>query len=71
MSDEPERGWVLPCPRCLEPNACLRLGLADLDTVACQECGEEFTLADVRLIAERWQPVLRWVESAPTTGVTP
>lgn len=62
------RGFgYLPCPRCLATGM-VRLDLSDLDTCACTECDEEFTLADVRGLIAAWAPVLAWIDSAPRAG---
>jgi hypothetical protein len=55
-------GISLPCPRCLEPKAQLSLNLGTCE-VHCEECGEEFTLGDVREIVGRWGAALRWLDS--------
>ncbi len=43
----------------------ISLHLTEIDSVHCHECGDEFSLADLRDVVGRWQKVLQWCESAP------
>jgi hypothetical protein len=63
-----ERGQTLPCPKCGEESATIDLNLSDCDTLHCQECDATFTVADVRNVIARWQPILAWMEAMPTAA---
>lgn len=39
--------------------------LSDLDCFGCNDCGEDFTRADVVAFMEMWAPVLTWLNAAP------
>lgn len=58
-------GLLLPCPRCGQAEASVTLYLADLDTLECGDCGEEFTLDEVRALVERWGRIIAWIDQAP------
>lgn len=63
----------LPCPRCGESIANIALNLWTLDDTTadnftCAECSESFSVDLVREIIARWQPLLKWLESAPQCG---
>lgn len=57
----------LPCPMCGEPQANLCLSLVD-QSMTCQECEDEFTIADVENLISRWRPALAWLRAMPTTA---
>jgi hypothetical protein len=57
------RGVLLPCPKCGKDEVQIQLDLDDLRTCTCRECGEDFTLDDVRDLIEKWSRVLRAVDS--------
>jgi hypothetical protein len=70
--EETTEGLLLPCPRCGEASATIRLELADMDTCVCVDCDETFSLTDVRDWISRWSRVIRWVELfSQTEGSTP
>jgi len=59
-----ERGILLPCPCCGEPEATIDLTLATR-VLHCQECDTEFTTQDVANLIAKWQPVLAWLQQMP------
>jgi hypothetical protein len=64
-SSTPARGFgYLPCPACGEEGT-IRLDLDTLDAFTCCECDQDFDLARVRHMIDRWQRVLRWIDQAP------
>jgi len=65
VTEAPEKGLTLPCPKCGEAEASIALNLDDLDTCHCLACDEEFTLGEIRDLIAKWQRVLRWVELFP------
>ena len=58
------------CPRCLERNATVTLDLADGDTLHCNDCDEEFTVADVEALVESWSKLLPWLKQHPARQMT-
>lgn len=67
MTDEnSDRGLLLPCPLCGEPNASICLNLSDGQTFTCHECEGEFVVADVQRFITRWSAVLAWVGALPS-----
>lgn len=61
-----KRGFEgLKCPLCGGNDSAQSLDLDDLHNVHCGECGEEYTLDDVREMMAAWQRVLDWVALAP------
>jgi hypothetical protein len=58
------RGFAAVCIRCGNPEAIVRLNLADVSEFKCDECGEEFTADDVRQFCGAWQRVLAWIDLA-------
>jgi uncharacterized protein (DUF983 family) len=61
----PTKGLLLPCPKCGEADAVIRLNLAEPDCFLCDDCSEEFSAADVRAFIARWEKVLAWVATIP------
>lgn len=60
-----KRGFPgLRCPLCGH-DGIQSLDLDDLATFRCQECGDEYTAADVRELLSAWGRVLDWIETAP------
>lgn len=58
------RGFpVSICPKC-GVDACIHVGLRDVNDLRCNECGEDFTLDEVRAFIECWTPILRWLALA-------
>lgn len=53
------------CPKCMRPDATVRLNVNDGDTLTCFECDEEFTVSDVRTLVDSWAKLLPWLESHP------
>ncbi len=57
------------CPHCLSADDTVKLDLNDLSEVTCSGCDEVFSPAEAAAVfaalAERWEAVARWVESAP------
>ncbi len=69
MPDEANKGWGnLPCPKC--GVECLihvdLLCVNESDSLHCCECDEDFGPEDVRNFVAKWQPVLAWLDTAPT-----
>ena len=60
-----QRGCLLPCPRCGEPDANIALELAEDDLFTCHDCQQEFTAPQLRALAERRAPVLAWLDLRP------
>ena len=62
----------LPCPKCgAEATVSIDLdNLTAADVCKCNECDEEFGLADVRAWMARWQKVLAWIDLAPALEPT-
>jgi len=70
MSEQTEaalRPFTLACPYCGEQDAAVAVILAQLDCeqFRCLECEQEFKIADVESIIDRWQKVIAWVRSVP------
>jgi hypothetical protein len=53
------------CPKCLDPDAVVRLNVADGDTLTCGGCEEEYSAARVREMVASWAKVLPWIEAHP------
>jgi Zn ribbon nucleic-acid-binding protein len=62
------KGIVLPCPKCGEPSAIIKVSLANVDEFECAECGNEFAADEVRDFIARWQPVLAWLQTIPESA---
>jgi predicted nucleic acid binding AN1-type Zn finger protein len=58
-------GLLLPCPKCGNTEASIKLCLFDGGTFCCLECDDEFTAEDVRDFIAKWRKVLAWVDAAP------
>jgi hypothetical protein len=54
----------LPCPKCGEAGY-VTVHLYDLQTFECQECGDEFTIEEIRGLVESWTRVLAWIDAVP------
>lgn len=52
------------CPRCMKEET-VTVDVADGDTLHCNGCDEEFTVADVRAVVEGWSKLLPWLEAHP------
>lgn len=65
---EPKAGFgYLPCPSCRE-DAVFFVFLDEGDMVKCNDCDEEFTLAEVKEKVERfrvWDTVISWLSTIP------
>jgi predicted RNA-binding Zn-ribbon protein involved in translation (DUF1610 family) len=60
----------LPCPLCGEEDADISVHLANLgsgEEFMCDDCGEDFSIAEVRRFIARWTPILDWLSAIPTT----
>jgi hypothetical protein len=53
------------CLKCLDPDAVLKLDLADGNTISCESCNEEFSVIDVRRVLDGWAKLLPWLEANP------
>lgn len=60
----------LICPRCLEEQ-CVKLDLADGDTLTCPGCDEEYSLATVEALVEGWAKILPWLKQHPARHEQP
>jgi len=62
------KGFDVRCPHCHDEDATISLDLADVQTVRCSACDEEFTVREAILMVttelQKWQAVGRWVEMA-------
>lgn len=60
------KGFKVTCPFC--GDAAVRIDLADLNTITCGNCDEEFTakaaVAKVTEQLKQWEAVARWVAMA-------
>lgn len=55
----------LICPKCLA-ESCLKIDIADGDTITCPECEDEYSYTDVRAVVESWGPVVaKWLAAHP------
>lgn len=57
------RGFEARCILCGESGQ-LSLGLADLATFNCENCGNEFSETEVRAHLAEWRKVLAWLDAA-------
>ena len=57
---------LVPCPKCGQAEATVRLDLSDLETCHCVDCDETFSLDLVRDFIAKWQRVLGWVATCPS-----
>lgn len=68
------RGFSLPCPMCGDPEVRLDVDLNDLNLMSCNACSEEFTpraaLEKAKALAAKWERVVWWLETAPTTDAS-
>ncbi len=64
-ADKSALGFAVRCPLCGQEGG-VSLKLADLESCSCGECGEDFSLTDVRAMLAAWGEILAWVESAPS-----
>lgn len=70
---EPRTALALPCPRCGEQHAGIKVHLPSVGMgyegkageFTCDDCEETFSVSDLQLIIRRWSPVLRWLAEAP------
>jgi uncharacterized protein (DUF983 family) len=61
----PRRGFKhTPCPKCGE-DGIIQISLDDVGDCHCNECGEDFTLADIRAFIEAWTPIMAWLATCP------
>lgn len=58
----------LICPCCREPNATIDMRIVGDEQFTCQDCGDDFTFADVEKFIEsvsNWKIVLEWASRCP------
>ena len=55
----------LPCLKCGATEGQLTLDVRDGDTLRCDQCNDEFTLADVEQTLAAWTAALPWLKSHP------
>ncbi len=53
------------CPKCLDPDAVVRLDVSDGDALTCGGCEEEYSATAVREMVDSWAKVLPWIEAHP------
>lgn len=53
------------CPKCML-DCYIVVRIDDGDTVRCEECEEEYSVADVRAMIESWGPLLAWFDAHPS-----
>lgn len=52
------------CPKCME-DVCIRVNVHDGDTLTCDNCDEEYTVAAIDELIESWKPLLAWLKAHP------
>ena len=60
----------LTCPRCM-CEACIKLDLADGETMSCPDCNEEITVSDIESLIEGWSKILPWLRAHPARQEQP
>jgi hypothetical protein len=65
LADPASRGQTMPCPCCGEADATIDFNLADAETLHCQECDANFSVADVRHFLTKWGRLLLWIDAMP------
>jgi hypothetical protein len=65
LTPSPTTGISLPCPRCGEAEAAIRIDLVELegDCFGCLSCDAEFGFAEVRRLVNVWSRVLPRVKA--------
>ena len=61
------RSFNVPCIKCGESGT-LRLDVEDVAGFHCSQCDNDFTAADVEGLIAKWQPLLAWVRTCPSTS---
>jgi uncharacterized protein (DUF983 family) len=62
-----QRGFANICPACDEEDG-LEVRLADVLTITCTSCSNEFTAEKLRKSAAQIAVILDWLETAPEYG---
>lgn len=61
---------TVTCPKCLVDGSHVTVDLDDGDTLRCQDCEEQYTVAEIEAIVVSWSKLLPWLKAHPSRQMT-